>query len=154
MVGPSGGGFAHGTGHCESIMVSGSVFNIVNGLYSRLASSPEIWRRSDNLQLPGLLINTAPQQWCLSFAFSSVDINSLTLVEAKQRCGESLQCCMLISESPQVDDPNAVWIVNMLENKGKQDGGIKVTCEKDAKGNFLLIYLCFKFVNYFLWWFL
>lgn len=126
-------------GRCDSVMMTGSVFNIVNGLYSRLVSTPDIYRRSDNLQIPGLLIKLAPQQWCVSFAFSTVDFNTLTVPDVLKRCNSGLQCCMLISDTVQVDDPNAVWIVNILENKGKQDGGIKLTCENNAKGLLLLI---------------
>lgn len=43
---------------------------------------------------------------------------------------------MLVAETQRVEDQSAVWIVNILENKGKQDGGIKFTCEKEVKGKF------------------
>lgn len=124
------------TGHCDTVSLSGSVFNIVNGIYSRLSSSPDIYRRSDNFQLPGLLVKTSGQQWCVTFSFSTVDFSSLTVPQVLQRCGSGMECCMLISEgaSGEIDDPSAAWIVNIFDNKGKQDAEIKITCEKEVKG--------------------
>lgn len=129
-------------GRCDSVSLSGSVFNIVNGVYSKLPSSASIYRRSDNLQLPGLLVKTSDQQWCVTFSFSTVDFNTLTVPDVLSRCGAGLDCCMLISEPAstatagiaEIDDPSAVWIANILENRGKQDASIKFTCETTVKG--------------------
>ena len=130
-------------GRCDSVSVSGSVFNIVNGVYSKLPSSASIYRRSDNLQLPGLLVKTSDQQWCVTFSFSTVDFNTLTVPDVLSRCGAGLDCCMLISEpastataatTAEIDDPSTVWVANILENRGKQDASIKFTCETTVKG--------------------
>lgn len=125
--------FVEQKGHCGVVSVSGSVFSIVNGVYSMI--NTHLYRRSDNLQLPGLIVKTSETQWCVTFSFSTANLDDLTSQEVLRMCGTNLECCMLISESNSgIDDINRVWIVNILENRGKQDGNIKIGCNGLQKG--------------------
>lgn len=102
-------------------------------MYSKI--SAHIYRRSDNLQVPGLIVAISPTQWCVTFSFATQNFDTLSSKDVMNSCGSGLECCMLISEgSLEIEDPSRAWIVNILENKGKRDSSIVITCNNGLKG--------------------
>lgn len=134
--------FVPTSGACNTISIDGSSFTVVNGLYTKV--NDQMYRRVDNLRLPGLIVEVSPDKWCISFTFSSHNIETLTRASILGTCGgASLDCCMLMSELPNapIQDANRDWLVNILDNKGKKDPNMVVTCTNEAKSMHHFFYL-------------
>ena len=119
---------------CSSFSISGSRIPSVNGIYSRINSN--IIRRSDNFRIPGLIVHLDRSLWCVTLAFSFTDLNSINLELIKSQCGPNLECCMLISNSPEnldVTDPRREWNLNVMNAKGVRDNSIRFNCENLKK---------------------
>lgn len=119
---------------CSVISISDSTIPIVNGVYTKTNS--DIYRRSDNLRIPGLIAHIGPKKWCFTLSFSAHDLNTITAKTVLSLCGANLECCMLISDSKEnldLANPKRDWTVNILDNKGTNDPEIKISCQNIKK---------------------
>ncbi len=125
-------------GQCSSVSIENSLFTLANGVYKQISN--EIYRRADNVKIPGIIAAIDAQKWCLSFSFVD-NLDQLSIQEVRQRCGANLECCMLVGsvEKGQASDlanPQRLWDVNLNEHKGSTDGELKVTCVEAQSSKF------------------
>jgi hypothetical protein len=119
---------------CDQISLTGSSFSLVNGLYGKV--NENMYRRVDNLRLPGLIVAITNTKWCITYSFASSNLDTITRDDVVRACSSQLECCMLVSEMPtsrKLEDPERVWIVNMLDNLNKEDSNIEISCDTDGK---------------------
>ena len=58
---------------CSTFSVSNSAISTVNGIYTQL--NPNLFRRSDNFRIPGLIVHLGQSKWCLTLTFFTADLN-------------------------------------------------------------------------------
>jgi hypothetical protein len=72
---PAGGGGRLGSSvgdGCDQISLTGSSFSLVNGLYGKV--NENMYRRVDNLRLPGLIVAITNTKWCITYSFASSNL--------------------------------------------------------------------------------
>jgi len=119
---------------CSSITINNARINLVNGIYSMV--SKDMYRRSDDLRLPGLIVEVIPNRWCVTYTFSQGNLDSITPDIVRGSCGRNLECCIYVTESSQpssIGDAQRNWFHTQVNVPASLDSGIKVNCQANAK---------------------
>jgi hypothetical protein len=116
-------------GECPHIQITNSLISLANGEYTKIAK--DLYKRTDNPSLPGFII-AFDSNWCITYAFRFEDAVARSALTLRQNCGSDLDCCMIIGVDQQsslgIQSRTRQWTVNNLQNKGKVDGSLLVTC--------------------------
>lgn len=125
---------------CSSITINNAGINLVNGVYSMV--SKDMYRRSDDLRLPGLIVEVTQNRWCVTYTFSQGNLDGITPDIVRGSCGRNLECCIYVSDSSQplsIGDSKRNWFHTQVNVPASLDSGVKVNCQANAKGNCFII---------------